>query len=46
MVPWALVNNAGVAEMGYTDWMPHNSYQTCMDVNFHGLVRVTQAMMH
>jgi NAD(P)-dependent dehydrogenase (short-subunit alcohol dehydrogenase family) len=39
---WAVVNNAGIAPMGYTDWMPNDVFRHCMAVNFFGVVAVTK----
>lgn len=41
---WAIVNNAGVFSCyGPDDWCRVEDYQSSMDVNFLGIVRVTQA---
>ena len=42
---WALVNNAGIAPIGYVDWMKMDSFRSVMDVNFFGLVAMTKAML-
>ena len=42
---WALVNNAGVAPIGFVDWMPLDSFRFAMEVNYFGLIAVTQAML-
>lgn len=40
---WAVVNNAGVFSCyGPDDWCKVEDYQSSMDVNFLGIVRVTQ----
>ena len=40
LVPWALVNNAGVADMGFTDWMAVETFRFTMEVSD------TQARIH
>jgi NAD(P)-dependent dehydrogenase (short-subunit alcohol dehydrogenase family) len=42
---WAVVNNAGVAPLGYVDWMSMDYFQKAMDVNYFGLVRTTKALL-
>jgi NADP-dependent 3-hydroxy acid dehydrogenase YdfG len=39
---WAVVNNAGIAPMGFVDWISMRSIQQAMDVNYFGLVRVVK----
>ena len=41
----ALVNNAGVMELGLLDWLPLDSHRRVFDVNYFGAVRVTQALL-
>jgi NAD(P)-dependent dehydrogenase (short-subunit alcohol dehydrogenase family) len=42
---WAVINNAGIAPMGYLDWLPLASYQKSMDVNYFGIIRVVKATL-
>ena len=42
---WALINNAGVAPIGYFDWMSVRSLRKAMEVNYFGLVDMTKAML-
>jgi NAD(P)-dependent dehydrogenase (short-subunit alcohol dehydrogenase family) len=39
---WAVVNNAGIAPLGALDWLSSESIKKTMDVNYFGLVSVTQ----
>jgi len=39
---WCVVNNAGIAPLGYVDWMRMESFRRVMDVNYFGLVTVTK----
>eukprot|EP00210_Caulerpa_lentillifera_P003708 g3541.t1 len=41
----ALVNNAGLAVMGPVEFMPTDAVQRQFDINFFGVIRVTQAAM-
>jgi len=41
---WGLVNNAGIlGANGPIDWLDIKHYQTCLDVNILGVIRVTHA---
>ena len=40
---WAVINNAGIAPCGFTDWMPLEITKHCMDVNFFGPVALVKA---
>ena len=42
---WALINNAGVAPIGYVDWMKEDLFRSSMEVNYFGLVSMTKAML-
>jgi NAD(P)-dependent dehydrogenase (short-subunit alcohol dehydrogenase family) len=42
---WAIVNNAGIAPGGYTDWLSMNTYRKTMDVNFFAIVSVTKTFL-
>ena len=42
---WALINNAGIAPMGFTEWLDQSTFEKCMAVNYFGLVRVTKAFL-
>jgi hypothetical protein len=33
---WAVVNNAGIAPMGFVDWLSMKSFNRAMDVNYFG----------
>lgn len=39
---WAVINNAGIAPLGYVDWMTMDSVRLVMEVNYFGLVSVTK----
>jgi NAD(P)-dependent dehydrogenase (short-subunit alcohol dehydrogenase family) len=42
---WAVVNNAGIAPCGFTDWLDMNTIKKVMDVNYFGVVAVTKTCM-
>ena len=42
---WALVNNAGIAPIGYIDWMAEDSFRSAMEVNYFGVVSMTRAIL-
>ena len=42
---WAVINNAGIAPCGFTDWMSLDITKRCMDVNFFGPVALVKACM-
>ena len=42
---WALVNNAGIAPIGFIDWLPIDSFRAAMEVNYFGLVQMTKSML-
>ena len=39
---WCVVNNAGIAPLGYVDWLRMDTFRRVMDVNYFGLVAVTK----
>lgn len=42
---WAVVNNAGIAPMGYMDWLSMEAIRKVMDVNYFGAISVIKAML-
>ena len=42
---WAVVNNAGIAPLGYFDWTEMEVIRNTMEVNFFGIVSVSKAML-
>ena len=45
---WAIVNNAGIASPGETEWAESGSvddFRTVMEINFFGVLRVTRAFV-
>merc|ERR1711991_383746 len=42
---WALINNAGIAPIGYIDWLKEDLFRSAMEVNYFGLVSMTKAML-
>lgn len=42
---WAVINNAGVAPIGYMDWISMESVRKAMDVNYFGMISVIKAML-
>ena len=42
---WAVVNNAGIAPLGYCDWLSLSTFRLAMDVNYFGLITVTKAFL-
>lgn len=42
---WCLLNNAGIAQIGYGDWLPMEVFRKVMDVNYFGLISVTKALL-
>jgi NAD(P)-dependent dehydrogenase (short-subunit alcohol dehydrogenase family) len=42
---WALINNAGIGIGGNLDWLPMDVTRRVMEVNFFGVVAVTQALL-
>ena len=42
---WAVVNNAGIAPLGYCDWLSLSTFRLAMDVNYFGTVMVTKAFL-
>ncbi|XP_014781652.1 short-chain dehydrogenase/reductase family 9C member 7 [Octopus bimaculoides] len=42
---WALVNNAGIAEISEIEWCAVSQFQHIMNVNVMGMVRVTKAFL-
>ena len=42
---WAIINNAGIAPLGAIDWLSLESIRKTMDVNYFGLIIVTQLFM-
>lgn len=41
----AVVNNAGIGLLGRTDWAGMGPFRACVEVNYLGMVRVTQALL-
>lgn len=42
---WALVNNAGMLKMGFTDLLPPAAFEKVMKVNFHATVELTYELL-
>ncbi|XP_070567761.1 D-beta-hydroxybutyrate dehydrogenase, mitochondrial-like [Ptychodera flava] len=42
---WAVVNNAGVSSFGEVEWCTMDKYKFIYDVNVHGMIRVTKAVL-
>lgn len=42
---WAVVNNAGVAPCGFTDWLDMDTIKQVMDVNYFGVVAVSKVCL-
>ena len=42
---WAVINNAGVAPIGYMEWISMESVKKAMDVNYFGMISVIKAML-
>ena len=42
---WAVVNNAGVAAFADAEWCSMSQYQTMMNINWLGTVRVTKSFL-
>jgi NAD(P)-dependent dehydrogenase (short-subunit alcohol dehydrogenase family) len=42
---WAVINNAGIAPLGYCDWVSIDTFRKVMDVNYIGVVSFTKAML-
>ena len=42
---WALVNNAGIAPVGFLDWTPVDTFRNAMEVNYFAPVGVTRAVL-
>ncbi|KAJ1413296.1 hypothetical protein B484DRAFT_171417 [Ochromonadaceae sp. CCMP2298] len=42
---WCVINNAGVGDSGRMDWVDNKTLRWCMEVNYFGLVDVTQALL-
>eukprot|EP00605_Chrysophyceae_sp_TOSAG23-4_P002345 GSChrysophyteH1.ASY1.ANO1.2593.1 assembled CDS len=42
---WGLVNNAGIAPIGFTDWMPMADFRKSMEVNYFAIVGVTKELL-
>jgi NAD(P)-dependent dehydrogenase (short-subunit alcohol dehydrogenase family) len=42
---WAVVNNAGISRVGFTDWLDISLFERILDVNYMGAIRVTKAML-
>ncbi|RDD45811.1 Dehydrogenase/reductase SDR family member 9 [Trichoplax sp. H2] len=38
---WGLVNNAGIADSGFIEWLPMETFRKVADVNLFGLIEVT-----
>lgn len=42
---WAVINNAGVAPCGFTDWLDMDTVKQVMDVNYFGVVAVSKVCL-
>ena len=42
---WAVINNAGVAPIGYMEWISMESVRKAMDVNYFGMISIIKAML-
>ncbi len=42
---WGLVNNAGIAPMGFTDWMGIDTFRKAMEVNYFAVIGVTKELL-
>ncbi len=42
---WALVNNSGIAVLGYAEWIPLTVYEKVISVNMWGTIRMTMAFL-
>ena len=42
---WAIVNNAGIAPTGYTDWLSMDAFRKTMDVNYFSIIAITKAFL-
>lgn len=43
---WAVVNNAGIAPSGLTDWATVESFRRTFEVNFFAIVTITKLFLH
>eukprot|EP01040_Poterioochromonas_malhamensis_P008941 gene8941-9680_t len=43
---WAVVNNAGIAPSGVTDWMAVDAFRRTFEVNFFAIVIITKMFLH
>lgn len=39
----AIVNNAGIGVPGLVDWVELSDFRKCMDINYHGIIRVVKS---
>jgi NAD(P)-dependent dehydrogenase (short-subunit alcohol dehydrogenase family) len=42
---WALINNAGIAPTGYTDWVSMDAFRRTMEVNYFAIVSITKQFL-
>lgn len=42
---WAVVNNAGMLKMGFTDLLPPAAFEKVMQLNFHAAVKLNYALL-
>ena len=42
---WGIVNNAGVNQMGFIEWLSIEDMKKGMEINFWGAVRVVKSML-
>ena len=42
---WAVVNNAGIANLGFSEWIPFDLYEKVFDVNLKGTIRMAKTFL-
>ena len=42
---WAIINNAGIAPIGFTDWVSLDVFRKAMEVNYFAVVGVTKELL-
>ena len=42
---WAVINNAGIAPVGYLDWLELDTYRQCMEVNYFAPISVIKSFL-
>eukprot|EP01035_Chromulina_nebulosa_P023574 gene23574-30567_t len=45
IVLWAVINNAGIAPIGYTDWMNIELFRKVIEINYIGCVAIVKAFL-